>query len=136
MGRALAVAAVGGTLYAVGGLRPDGGAVRTVDVLDPEAATWAAGPELPGQSDRVGFLPAAGTVDGRLVVTTSAGPPHRPTADVTGWEAVGAATRRRTVARLLRVGGQAVLVGGAGGGENVSLIERVTPAPAETPGGG
>ena len=134
--RALAAAAVGGKVYVIGGLGVDAGAVRTVDVYDPATRTWAAGPDLPGTSDRVGFSPAAGTVAGRLLVNTSAGPLYRLTADAAGWEVVGTAARKRMVARLLSVDGQAVLVGGAGGGENVSLIERITPAPTGKPAGG
>lgn len=134
--RALTAAAVGGKVYVLGGLESDGTAVRRVDVFDPAAKTWAAGPELPGTSDRVGFSPAAATVNGRLLVNTSAGPLYRLTADAAGWEEVGTAAKRRMVARLLPVGGQAVLVGGASGGQNVSLIERITPAPSGKPAGG
>ncbi len=134
--RALTAAVAGGKVYVLGGLAADAAAVRTVDVYDPASKTWAAGPDLPGPSDRVGFSPAAGTVAGRLVVNTSAGPLHRLSADGASWEAVGAAVQKRMVARLLSFRGQAVLVGGAGGGQNVSLIERITPTPAGKPAGG
>lgn len=134
--RALTAAVAGGKVYVLGGLEADGTAVRRVDVYDPATKTWAAGPDLPGTTDRVGFSPAAATVDGRLLVNTSAGPLYRLTADASGWEQVGAAARKRMVARLLPFGGQAVLVGGASGGQNVSLIERITPAPTGQPAGG
>jgi N-acetylneuraminic acid mutarotase len=131
--RALTATAAGGKVYVIGGLEPDGTAVRRVDVFDPQSRTWAEGPELPG-ADRVGFSPAATTLAGQVLVNTSAGPVWRLAAG--GWEQVGTAARKRMVARLLAAGGQVVLVGGAGGGQNVSLIERITPAPTGTPAGG
>jgi hypothetical protein len=134
--RALTAAVAGGKVHIIGGLEADGTAVRRVDVYDPATKTWTAGPDLPGNTDRVGFSPAAATVNGRLLVNTSAGPVHRLTADGAGWEQVGTAARKRMVARLLPFGGQAVLVGGASGGQNVSLIERITPAPTGQPAGG
>ncbi len=120
--RALTAAAVGGKVYVLGGLTPDGGAVRTVDVYDPAAKVWTAGPEFPG-TDRAGFSPAAAAVGGRLLLNTSAGTVHRLTADGAGWEQVGTAVRKRMVARLVPHGDRAVLVGGAGGGENQRSLE-------------
>ena len=80
---------------------------------------------MPG-SERVAFSPAAGVVNGRVVVNTSAGPVFRLTASGDGWERVGTAARTRMVARLIPFGADAViLVGGAGGGANVDLVEVV-----------
>lgn len=124
--RALTAAAIGGKVYVIGGLTADGGAVRSVDVYDPAAGTWTAGPEFPG-SDRVGFSPAAATVNGRLLLNTSAGPVFRLSDNGASWESVGNAARKRMVARMLPVGDRAILVGGAGGGENLRQLEWVRP---------
>ena len=55
--RALAVGALGGKVYAIGGLTDDGKVVKSVDIYDPAAQPpWSHGPELPG-SKRQGFAP-------------------------------------------------------------------------------
>jgi hypothetical protein len=96
-----------------------------VDVLDVATGKWSTGPALPGP-DRVGFSPAAAAVGGRLVVNTSSGPVYRLNEAGDGWEKVGEATTKRRVARLIPHGADAViLVGGAGGGENVAAVEVV-----------
>ncbi|MFO0852536.1 MAG: hypothetical protein U0871_28845 [Gemmataceae bacterium] len=121
--RALTAAANGGKVYVVGGLGTDAAAVRATEVYDVAADAWTAGPEFPG-SDRVGFSPAAGTVNGRVILNPSSGAVLRLTTDGTSWEPVGQAIRRRMVHRLVPVGGgRVVLVGGAGGGENVAAVE-------------
>jgi hypothetical protein len=135
--RALTAAAVGSKVYVVAGMGADG-TDRRVDVLDVDTLTWGTAPELPG-TDRVAFSPAAASVGGKLVVNTSAGPVYRLAADGVAWEKVGEAAQKRMVARLVPLGPDAVaLVGGAGGGANVAVVEvirlaqqgeRVPPAP-------
>ena len=122
--RALTAAAVGNTVYVLGGLGAEGGD-RRVDVLDVTTGKWTDGPALPG-ADRVAFSPAAGVVKGRVVVNTSAGPVYRLNEAGTGWEKVGEAKTKRMVARLVPLGDDAViLVGGAAGGGNVDAVEVV-----------
>ena len=60
--RALAAAAIGNKVYALGGLGADGGD-RRVDVLDTATGKWTSGPALPG-TDRVAFAPASCVVIG------------------------------------------------------------------------
>lgn len=129
--RALTAAAVGNKVFVVGGLGAvvgglgTDGADRRVDVLDVATGKWTAGPQLPG-TDRAAFSPAAGVVNGRVVVNTSAGPIHRLNDAGDGWEKVGEAKSKRMVARLIPFGADAViLVGGAGGGGNVAAVEVV-----------
>ena len=123
--RALTAAAVGSTVYVLGGLGEAGGD-RRVDVLDVATGKWAAGLALPG-ADRVAFSPAAAAVGGRLVVNTSEGPVYRLNGKGDGWEKVGEAKTKRVVARLIPYGTDAViLVGGAGGDRsNVDAVEVV-----------
>lgn len=123
--RALTAAAVGSKVYVVAGLG-EGGTDRRVDVLDADTLSWSTAPEFPG-TDRVAFSPAAAAVGGRVVVNTSAGPVYRLTEDGAAWEKVGEVARKRMVARLVPVGpGAVALVGGAGGGTNVDLVEVIT----------
>jgi N-acetylneuraminic acid mutarotase len=122
--RALTAAAVGSKVYVIAGMGPDG-TDRRVDVLDADTLAWTTAPELPG-ADRTAFSPAAAAVNGRLVVNTSAGPVYRLAADGAAWEKVGEAVQKRMVARLVPLGPDAVaLVGGAGGGANVDVVEVV-----------
>ncbi len=121
--RALTAAAVKDKVYVLGGLGADGGDKR-VDVLDVATGKWSAGPALPG-ADRVAFSPCAGVVNGRVVVNTSAGPVFRLTEKGDAWEKVGDAAMKRIVARLIPLGPDALLVGGASAGTNVDILEVV-----------
>jgi N-acetylneuraminic acid mutarotase len=122
--RALSAAAVGPKVYVIAGLGADGGDKR-VDVLDVATGTWSTGPMLPG-GDRVAFAPAAGVVNGQVVVNTFEGPVYRLTTGADAWEKVGVAVHRRMVARLVAFGKDAVLlVGGASGARNVGEVEVV-----------
>jgi len=121
--RALTGAAVGGRVYVIAGLGPEGGD-RRVDVLDVTSGKWSRGPDLPG-ADRVAFSPAAGVVNGRVVVSTSAGSVYRLTEKGDAWEKVGESASKRVVARLIPLGNRALLVGGASAGSNVAELEVV-----------
>jgi hypothetical protein len=126
--RALTATVLDGKVYVLGGLGADAAAGRTTEIYDVAADKWASGPEFPG-SDRVGFSPAAGTVNGRVILNPSSGAVLRLSADGKAWETVAQASRRRMVHRLIPVGGDRVaLVGGAGGGENVAAIEVLSVA--------
>jgi hypothetical protein len=48
------VVALGGALYAVGGVGVDGRPAHGMEVYDPTADAWTAGPEFPGSSDGAG----------------------------------------------------------------------------------
>jgi N-acetylneuraminic acid mutarotase len=126
--RALTAAVVGTRVYVLGGLGETGGDKR-VDVLDVAAGKWTTGPALPGD-DRVAFSPAAGVVNGRVVVNTSEGPIYRLNEAGDGWEKVGEVKTKRLVARMVSAGANSVLlVGGASpGAGNVAAVERVTLA--------
>lgn len=122
--RALAAAALGNKVYVIGGLGAEGGD-RRMDVLDLTTGKWTTGPALPG-AERAAFAPAACTVGGRLVVNTFEGLVYRLNGAGDGWEKVGQAAKKRAVARLVPFGKDAVvLVGGAGGGENIATLEVV-----------
>ena len=130
--RALTAAAIGSKVYVLGGLAAEGTDKRS-DILDVETGKWSTGPELPG-SERVAFSPAATTVNGKLIVNTSAGPVYRLASDGARWEKVGEALKPRMVARLVPLGPDAVvLVGGASRSGNVDLVEIVKLATTGEP---
>jgi N-acetylneuraminic acid mutarotase len=131
--RALTATAVGSKVYVLGGLGADG---KAIEIFDVETGKWATGPALPdvaaeGAARAMAFSPAAGTVNGRVVVTTAAGSVYRLTADGSAWEKVGAAANPRVVARLIPVGpAEVLLIGGASrsASGNVAEVERLTLA--------
>jgi outer membrane protein assembly factor BamB len=53
--RALAVAATGKRIYAIGGLTPQGKPTSAVRIYDPAAKTWSDGPVFPGKGDHAAF---------------------------------------------------------------------------------
>jgi len=128
--RALTAAVVGSKVYVLGGLGADG---KPIEILDVETKKWTSGPALPdvaaaGAARAMAFSPAAGTVGGRVVVNTAAGPIYRLTTDGANWEKVGEVANPRVVARLIPMGPSAALiVGGASRAErgNVAAIELV-----------
>ena len=122
--RALTAAAIGQKVYVVGGLT-DSGPDKRVDILDIGTGKWTTGPKLPG-AERVAFSPAAAVVNGRLVVNTSDGRIFRLNDAGANWEKVGQARDKRMVGRIVPLHNSSVLlVGGAGKGGNLGLIEVV-----------
>lgn len=71
-----------------------------------------------------GFAPAAVAVAGRLFVSVDDGSVYGLNLTGTGWDPVGRATPR-IVHRLLPAGDSVLIVGGAAGGRNADLIERL-----------
>jgi len=123
--RALTAAVLGTKVYVIAGLTADAASARQVDILDTATGKWSTGPSIPG-TDRVGFSPAATVVEGKLIVNTSAGPLYRLTEKGDAWEKVGTVPTTRMVARIVPAGKDSVLViGGAGKGGNVAVVERV-----------
>ncbi len=124
--RALTAAVIGTKVYVLGGLDAAAAALNRVDVLDTATGKWSTGPDIPG--GRVGFSPAATTVNGKLILNTSEGVTFRLTHSGDAWEKVGESKTKRMVARLLPHGASALLVGGAAKGGNVAEVEVLTLA--------
>lgn len=122
--RALAVAAMAGRLYAIGGLNEDGTS-RQVDVFDPETGSWSQGPDLPAEEGLKGFGAAAFGAGGRLYSSTADGNVHA--LDPAGaWRAsVHTLDHPRFFHRLLFDGDQLLFVGGAHRGGHRADIEVV-----------
>lgn len=128
--RALTAAVVGTKVYVLCGLDAKAAAHNRVDVFDVNTEKWTTGPDVPG--GRIGFSPAAATVNGRLVVNTSEGVVYRLAEGGDAWEKVGVNATKRIVHRLIPLGKDVLLVGGAvpGGGGNVSSLDLVKLADA------
>jgi N-acetylneuraminic acid mutarotase len=133
--RALAVGAVGGKVYALGGLTEDGKVVKSVDLYDPATRTWSRGPDLPG-SKRQGFAPSAFGVGGKLYVSGIDGQvlQFAPTGD--RWEVAETLATPRLSHRLLPgIADDLLAVGGSAAGTPIPHIESIPlggPSPRES----
>jgi N-acetylneuraminic acid mutarotase len=117
--RALAVEALGGKVYVLGGLTAKDSTVR-VDVYDPKTEKWSEGVSLPSKSTSMGtgFSPAACVQGGRLYVSTNDGLIHRLSKDGKKWEEAGKQHLARIVPRLVAgEKGELLVIGGNAKGE-------------------
>ena len=85
--RALAVAALDGRIYCMGGMDDDDTTCRDVDIYDTRTGQWSKGPELP-KAPMNGFGCAAIAANGRLYVSGFSGQLVRLNADRSAWESV------------------------------------------------
>jgi hypothetical protein len=130
--RALAVGAVGGKIYAIGGLTEDGKVVNSVDIYDPATRTWSRGPDLPG-SKRQGFAPSAFEAGGKLYACGADGQVLR-LASGDRWEVAGKLATPRVAHRLLPgIAHDLLAVGGSSAGSPIPTIESI---PVGGAGGG
>jgi len=122
--RALIAAVHNGKVYVIGGFQESTVPSLEVDIYDPQAGTWAKGPELPGKEFN-GFAPAACVHKGELYASVADGSLLRLSDDATAWNLVGK-TNPRIVHRMISYGNQLLLLGGASRGGNVDVVEAVT----------
>jgi N-acetylneuraminic acid mutarotase len=122
--RALIAAAVGGTVYVLGGFDEKSQVVRGSSIYDVASRTWSSGPDLPGGAMN-GFGPAAVVVRDTLYVSVDDGGLYRESGGTPAWIKVGQATPR-IVHRLVADGDRVLIVGGAFGGKNSDLVEAVS----------
>jgi N-acetylneuraminic acid mutarotase len=122
--RALSAFALGGKVYVVGGLTGKG-TTKRVDVFDPSADTWGAGPELVGK-EGVGFSAASCVAGGAAFVSLNDGKIYRLDADGKGWEQIATQKVARFVHRLVPgVAGKLLVVGGAAHEGNARVVEEI-----------
>lgn len=111
--RALALAAQGEKMYAIGGMYEEGTTTTETAVYDPASRTWSEGPDLPGE-ERDGFGASAFAEGGKLYVTGISGKLFRLSEDGQQWDAAGDMTHKRFFHRMLPMeDGQLLLVGGS-----------------------
>ncbi len=111
--RALAVAAHGGKIYAIGGMGEEGGPTTRVDVYDPKSNQWSEGPSLNGEP-MTGFGCWAEPLGNSLYVSTVSGTIQRLSKNGDEWLIVGNYEPGRFFHCMLRLDDQnMVMVGGA-----------------------
>jgi hypothetical protein len=123
--RALALAARGPEVYAIGGMDDEGRTSRRVDVLDLEQGTWTPGPDLPED----GFGAAACSVEDRVLASARSGRVHALDRGAGAWSEFGRLAVPRFFHRFVPLpDGEVLVVGGAARGGHLRLIERLGPA--------
>lgn len=130
--RALAAAAHGGKIYALGGMSEKGPSLD-VHVYDPATKQWSAGPQVPptvagGISmgpNMNGFGCSACELDAKLYLSTMDGVLSRLSDDGDAWLPVGKLAKPRFFHRLLPHVDELLAVGGAAQGGHTDSIERV-----------
>lgn len=95
--RALAVATVGGKLYALGGMGSDRELSQRVEVYDPATEAWSRAPDFPGQ----GFGMAAVGAAGAVFASGADGVVHRLDAAVGTWGVASTMALPRFFHRLI-----------------------------------
>lgn len=106
--RALAVAALEGKIYAIGGMTSEDKTSREVNIFDIGSNTWSSGPELPGEKMN-GFGSAALAVDGKLYATGMDGNVYLLSADGKTWTSLGKLAHPRFFHRLVDGGNKSLL---------------------------
>ncbi|MEZ6072964.1 MAG: DUF1668 domain-containing protein [Pirellulales bacterium] len=111
--RALAVAAVGGKIYALGGMTSDGEISRKTYALDPQTGNWSELASLPGAGMQGFGVSAWGHASGLYAAGTD-GALYRLGNDGSSWEAVDRLDHSRFFHRLLPLDATSLIaVGGA-----------------------
>ncbi|MDY7093440.1 MAG: PQQ-binding-like beta-propeller repeat protein [Acidobacteriota bacterium] len=122
--RALAAAAAGGKVYALGGLSSDGTS-RRVDVFDTATGTWNPGPQLPDMGGRMrGFGVSAFGVDDHVFLSGANGRIHVLEPGSETWrQDLGQLQQPRFFHRLLPHGDRLLFVGGASREGHLASVE-------------
>lgn len=111
--RALSLAAHNGLLYAIGGMKEQGGPTTIVEVYDPQTDQWTGGPALPGEAMN-GFGNSACSTGKGLFVTTIRGNALQLSQQGDEWLQVAELDPPRFFHRMLPRGDRTLLiVGGA-----------------------
>ena len=124
--RALAVAAAGGKIFALGGLSAEGTS-RRVDIYDPASDTWSVGPDLPAMAEKMkGFGVSAFGVGDQLFVSGADGRVHVLETHSLQWrEELGQLDSPRFFHRLLPHGDRLLFIGGASREGHLSSLESL-----------
>ena len=124
--RALAVAAIKGKVYVLGGLEEDGKVVKSVAIYDPATKAWTQGPELPG-SKTAGFC-SLGVRRRRQALCQRDRRPVAPAQRIRRrWEVAGKLAVPRLTHRLLPgIAGDLLAVGGNFAGAPVRFVESIS----------
>lgn len=126
--RALAVAATSKRIYAIGGITAKGESTQAVQVFDPQAGTWSAGPDLPVDSDIKAFGASAWGVGDTVWASSFDGKVQALDEGAATWRDTGARlSKPRFFHRILPDSrGALMFIGGAIKGTHTDDIETLS----------
>lgn len=108
--RALSLAAVGDSIYAVGGMQEKGGPTKAVASFNTKSGKWSEGPELPGKAPMAGFGSSAFTIGNRLFVSTYEGDVLELNRDGQNWKTLKKLEEGRFFHRMVPMNKSALLL--------------------------
>lgn len=109
--RALAVAALGEDLVAIGGMTEDRKVSAEVDIFDRRTESWRKGPSFPGSA----FGVAATSVNGTVFASGQDGVMYRLDPNASSWVEAGTLAFNRFFHQLVAADGKLVALGGING---------------------
>ena len=128
--RAIALVAVKGKLFVLGGMNAKNETVADAACYDPAANTWTKLPDLPSSGKLKGFATAACELDGRLIASPSGGKVYALSDDGTKWDEAGQLRQSRYFHQLEGWSAQRVIaLGGTKGGDPLDNVEVLQVAP-------
>ncbi len=122
--RANAAVGFDGKLWVLGGIDENGDTTRRVQVYDPTADSWRAGPDLPHSGTMQGFGADAVVVEDSLLVSQADGRIHRIRRGESDWTHVGDLNEPRFFHRLVSDGASLFAIGGANRTGHLRSVER------------
>ena len=108
--RALSVAAVGDSIYAIGGMQEKGGPTKAVSVFNTKTSKWSEGPELPGKSGMAGFGSSSFAIGNQLFASTYEGKLLELSADGKQWKTLKTFEEGRFFHRMIPMNKSALLM--------------------------
>ncbi|HEU5124419.1 MAG TPA: kelch repeat-containing protein [Verrucomicrobiae bacterium] len=129
--RGLALAALKGKVFCIGGMDSDNDTSRRVDIYNTVTGDWSRGPDLP-KGKYNGFSCSAIAQNGHIYVSCFQGDLLQLSNDEQTWEKVGRLEKPRLAHRLVTAGATKILaLGGEDREENkVPELQLLTPTPS------
>lgn len=108
--RALSLAAVGDSIYAIGGMLEEGKVTKAVSVFNVKTGKWSEGPELPGKDRMAGFGSSSFTIGDRLFTSTYEGKVLELSPDGRKWKTIKTMEEGRFFHRMVPMDKSALLL--------------------------
>lgn len=108
--RAVSLAALGDSVYVIGGMQEEGGPTRKVSVFNTKTSKWSDGPELTGDQPMAGFGSSSFTIGNRLFTSTYEGKVLELSRDGQSWSTFTSLEEGRFFHRMVPMNNSALLI--------------------------
>ncbi len=108
--RAVSLAAVGDSIYVIGGMQEEGGPTRKVSVFNTKTGKWSEGPELLGEQAMAGFGTSSFAIGNRLFTSTYEGKVLELAQDGKSWNTLMSLDEGRFFHRMVPMNNSALLL--------------------------